>query len=131
MDEELIRRADDLAERCCRTASVTASGFLTPAEVFCLRSRRFAGGDCTLLLRGGHADAERCVAFFLPDWMDPDSFDESEYICALRISAPPATATISARRWGSAPAGNGWATSSSTAARHGSFACPPSGSTCC
>lgn len=87
MDEELIRRAADLAERCCRTACVTATGFLTPAEAFCLAGRRFTGTDCTMLLRGGHADAERCVAFFLPDWMDPDSFDESEYICALEITA--------------------------------------------
>ena len=86
MDDELSKRAEDLAERCCRTGSVTNTGFLTPAERF-----RFAHwrprADCTMLFRGGHADAEREVIFFLPPWMSEDDFDETEHLCALECTA--------------------------------------------
>jgi len=87
MDDELIRRAEDLAERCGRTGTVTLSGFLTPAEVYALEAWGRAGRDCTLLLHGGYAGAERQVAFFLPDWMEPESFDPGEYLCAVRLTA--------------------------------------------
>ena len=87
MDEELIRRAEDLARRCERSASVTASSFLTPAQAYELAQWAKRGTDCTVLMRGGHADAERRAAFFLPDWMDAESFDEAEYICALAAKA--------------------------------------------
>lgn len=87
MEEELIKRAADLAARCERTASVTGTGFLTPAQAYALEAWAGHGTDCTVLLRGGHADAERRAAFFLPDWMDADSFDEGEYICALELTA--------------------------------------------
>lgn len=86
MDDELIRRAEDLAERCCRTASVTNTGFLTPAEQFQLRHWHPAG-DCTVLLHGGYAGAERQAAFFLPDWMEPEYFDTGEYLCAIELTA--------------------------------------------
>ena len=86
MDDELIRRAEDLSERCCRTGSVTNTGFLTPAEQFQFRHWRPAG-DCTLLLYGGYDGAERQAAFFLPDWMEPDYFDASEHLCAIELTA--------------------------------------------
>jgi len=82
MDDSLIRRADDLAARCVRTGSITHSGFLTPAESAALTSHFGRGQDIQLLLHGGYAGAERCVAFFLPDWMDAVDFDPAEYICA-------------------------------------------------
>lgn len=34
MEEDLLRRAADLAERCERTATVTSTAFLTPAEQY-------------------------------------------------------------------------------------------------
>jgi len=92
MDEELIRRAEDLARRCERSATVTATSFLTPAQAYELDAWAKRALDCTVLLRGGHAQAERRVAFFLPDWMDAEDFDEGEHICALcakaRFGAP-------------------------------------------
>lgn len=87
MDDELLRRAEDLARRCERSASVTATGFLTPAQAYELENWSKYGTDCTVLLRGGHADAERRVAFFLPEWMDAEDFDEGEHICALAAKA--------------------------------------------
>ena len=86
MDGELIRRAEDLASRCSRTAAVTHTGFLTPAESFRLEhwSPR---ADCTVLLHGGVSGAERRAAFFLPDWMEAEGFDAGEYLCALEFTA--------------------------------------------
>lgn len=86
MEDELLKRAEDLAARCCRTASVTNTGFLTPAEVFQL-SHWHPAADCTVLLHGGYDGAERQAAFFLPDWMEPELFDAGEYLCALALTA--------------------------------------------
>ena len=82
-DEELLRRAGDLAARCARTGSVTHTLFLTPAEAWRIGQWAPGGADCTVLLHGGYDGAERRVAFFLPDWEDADAFDPSETICAL------------------------------------------------
>ena len=87
MNEELIKRAEDLAARCCRTASVTGTGFLTTAELYCLEHWRPVGADCLVIFHGGTEFAERKAAFFLPDWMEEDGFDAGEYICALELTA--------------------------------------------
>jgi RNA-binding protein YlmH len=87
MEDDLIRRAEDLAERCARTGSVTSTLFLTPAECFAVEDWAKRGADCTVLLHGGYAGAERQVAFFLPDWMDAADFDASEHICAIEGKA--------------------------------------------
>ena len=86
MDEELLKRAGDLAERCCRTASVTSTAFLTPAEVFQL-THWHPHADCTVVFHGGYPGAERQAAFFLPDWMEPEYFDAGEYLCAIALTA--------------------------------------------
>ena len=39
-NEELLKRADDLAARCEKTGSVTHTAFLTPAEQYQLRGFR-------------------------------------------------------------------------------------------
>lgn len=83
---ELIRRLEDLAARCERSGAVTSSHFLTPAEQF-LAERTFKTGAARLLLHGGHPDCERRAAFFLPDWLEPEFFDPSEYLRAIRLTA--------------------------------------------
>ena len=85
-NEELIKRAEDLAERCERTGSVTSTAFLTPAEQYVLRSFR-ARGNVTMLLHGGVPGAERVCAFFLPDWMEEAYFDPAETIRCVRVTA--------------------------------------------
>ena len=65
MNEELIKRAEDLASRCARTGSVTATAFLTPAEQYELRDFR-PRADCAVRFHGGVPGAERACAFFLP-----------------------------------------------------------------
>ena len=86
MEDDLIRRAEDLAERCSRTACVTHTNFLTPAE--CFQIEHWAPrSDCAVLLHGGYDGAERRCAFFLPDWQDPEAFDPADCLCALEGTA--------------------------------------------
>lgn len=86
MNEELIRRAEDLARRCEKSGSVTHSVFLTPAEQYALQQWRPAA-DCMVRFRGGVENCERAAAFFLPEWMDPEDFDPSETIRCVKITA--------------------------------------------
>ena len=87
MEEDLLRRAADLAERCARTASVTSTAFLTPAEQYALTNWA-RHRDCTLVLHGGAEGCERQVAFFLPFYLTPADFDPAEHLRAVQFSAP-------------------------------------------
>jgi RNA-binding protein YlmH len=87
MNGELLRRAADLARLCEKRAEITHSAFLTPAEAYELAAWAKRAAPCTVLLRGGHPDAERQAAFFLPDWMDEAAFDEAEHLCAIACTA--------------------------------------------
>lgn len=87
MADELIKRFEDLRERCERTCSVTNSLFLSPAEQYALEKWAARAADCSVVLRGGVEGAERAAAFFLPFYMEKSDFDESEYIRCVRVSA--------------------------------------------
>lgn len=87
MEEDLLRRAADLAERCERTSSVTSTAFLTPAEQYALTNWA-RHRDCTLVLHGGAEECERQVAFFLPFYLTPADFDPAEHLRAVQFSAP-------------------------------------------
>ena len=85
-DNELIRRAEDLLERCGRTDSVTMTGFLTPAER--VRVENWAKHQhAQAVFSGGHDDCERTVCFFLPDYMEKEDFELGEYIHAMQLTA--------------------------------------------
>ena len=86
MDDELLRRAEDLSRRAGRTGSVTHPGFLTPAEAETLRLWAPRGCDCVTVFEGGRAEAERRCCFFLPDWMDPEDFDPSDELRAIELT---------------------------------------------
>lgn len=81
---DLIRRAEDLAARCERTSSVTATGFLTPAERMELQSAPALRG-VSAVFSGGGAECERTCAFFLPFYLAAEDFDASEYISAVHF----------------------------------------------
>ena len=85
--QALLRRAEDLARRCEKTASVTHTGFLTPAEAYAVEQWAGHGTGCTVLLRGGGTENERRAAFFLPAWMEPEDFNPADYLCALHLTA--------------------------------------------
>ena len=79
MENELLRRAEDLAARCERTGTVTNTTFLTPAEQFALR-QAYAGREDAPVFFGGGEECERQCAFFLPYYLEPESFDGSEVL---------------------------------------------------
>ena len=86
MEAELSRRALDLARRADKYASPAYTGFLTPAEqaelrAFCSRERISA------VFQGGGAENDRCAAFFLPSWQEPEDLDISDAIASLEITA--------------------------------------------
>lgn len=85
-NSELIKRAEDLSARCRRSGRLTQTNFLTPAERYQLESWAKRGG-CEVIFSGGQEGCERTAAFFLPEWMEPESFDASEYIRAIRVTA--------------------------------------------
>ena len=87
MADELIKRFEDLRERCERTCSVTNSLFLSPAEQYALSSWAARAADCSVTLRGGVEGTERNAAFFLPFYVEAEDFDESEFIRCVKISA--------------------------------------------
>ncbi len=78
-NNDILRRARDLAERCERTGTVTATAFLTPAEQYELR-RAWSNSQEQPVFAGGGAENERCCAFFLPYYLEPSGFDPGEYI---------------------------------------------------
>jgi len=84
---DLIKRIEDLAERCERQSIVTATGFLTPAEQYELTRWAERFPDCDLLLSGGQDGCERKRAFFLPYWIPEEEFNLAEHIRALRVEA--------------------------------------------
>ena len=85
-NNELLKRGEDLARRCENKCIVTNTGFLSPAERYALEhdvNLRLS----RMIFRGGHEEAERTMAFFLPEYMEEEAFDESEYISAIKITA--------------------------------------------
>ena len=86
-EHELLRRAEDLQARCERSGSLCTSLFLTPAERARLERWAKTSPNCRLFFSGGHPDCERTIAFFLPDYMEPEWLDLSEQIKALELSA--------------------------------------------
>ena len=85
-NEEILKRAEDLARRCEGRGVPTNTGFLTPAERYAMEHDH-ALREANMVFHGGHPDAERTMAFFLPDWMEPDALDISEHIRAIRLTA--------------------------------------------
>ena len=87
MSEELIKRAEDLRERCERSCSTTSTLFLTPAEQYALSKWASRAADCKMIFRGGTEGSERNVAFFLPFYMEEEDFDIGEYIRCIKVTA--------------------------------------------
>lgn len=87
MESELIKRAEDLSERCERSCSLTASSFLTPAEGYQLQNWAKYRADCRMLLHGGVEGAERQCAFFLPFYMEREQFEPEEHFRCVKVTA--------------------------------------------
>ena len=85
-NNELLKRGEDLARRCEHKGIVTATGFLSPAERYALE-HDINLRNSRMIFCGGYEDAERTMAFFLPEYMEEEDFEPSEYICAIEITA--------------------------------------------
>jgi len=83
IDPAFLRRADDLQRRSGEQHCITHTGFLTPAEQHALETRPHLRSS--LFFHGGGPDAERRVAFFLPDYLAPEDFDPEDHITAFRL----------------------------------------------
>lgn len=82
-DSDLTRRADDLYRRSLDQQIITQTGFLTPAEQYALAGLSYL--QPTLTFHGGWAKAERRAAFFLPDYLTPETFDPTEHLTAFHL----------------------------------------------
>ena len=85
-NEEILKRAEDLARRTDQRGVPANTGFLTPAERYALEHDPTLR-SANMVFHGGYPDAERTIAFFLPDWMEANALDVSEHICAIRLTA--------------------------------------------
>lgn len=88
--KELLRRIGDLSARAAQRSVITHTAFLTPAEVAAAQAVHLARAP---VFHGGYAEAERKMAFFLPDWMEESDFTPEEFIAALRVNTPFAAPT--------------------------------------
>ena len=79
---DIRRRLDDLSSRCERSGCITCSSFLTPLEVY--ENERFYP---SAFFTGGYEDAERKAAIFIPEWMEKEDIDISEYIYCLKLQS--------------------------------------------
>lgn len=86
-NSEFLKRVEDLRSRCEKRGVVTHTLFLTPAESYELSNWAKYRPDCKLYLTGGHESCERRVGFFLPEYMEREYFDPSEYIRAIALTA--------------------------------------------
>lgn len=84
MQDQERRKLQDLRDRRDRKNIVTHSDFLSPEEA-AEAETHFRGEGDSFLLHGGFEGAEKRAAFFLPDWMDPGSFDPGEYLAAVEV----------------------------------------------
>lgn len=83
LDKLLMAKADDAA-RLCRSGPKFI-GFLDPAESAELSAyTRYWSIDGTIRYFGGHQDAERLIAGFIPDYLDPA--DELFPVSALTVT---------------------------------------------
>ena len=83
---DLLKRGEDLARRCEQKTILTNTGFLSPAERWALEhdpDLRL----CRMVFSGGYPDAERTMAFFLPEYMEESELDLTENIRCLKLKA--------------------------------------------
>ncbi len=88
-DRLLCARAEDLSAGAIKTCRTAFTKFLTPAQAAMLKNYcRSAGIE--VYFDGGRPGAERVVALFFPDWMDPASDESVIYeespVAVLKIS---------------------------------------------
>ena len=77
MEKDICQRVDDLAKECERKNRITFTSFLTPTEQAEIEKLHYSN----VYFYGGLESAERKRAFFLPDYIDKEDYDFSQFIC--------------------------------------------------
>jgi len=97
-DRLILAQFIDKAAQCARSNIPTATAFLNPRQQM-LATQIARQTNCgEHLFFGGHEEAERRIALFLPDWVEPDQAAEYAPIKVLRITwAAQAKAALSHR----------------------------------
>ena len=90
-NSDLLRRAEDLLRRCEKNDTLTFTAFLSPVERVQVERWAKTQPGCRLLVSGGHPECERCVAFFLPDYLEAEWLPLDEYIRVFELMAPRAS----------------------------------------
>ncbi len=85
--EEIIKRTIDLSSRAERNGVITHTPFLTPAEQYCILSQPNTCFRTEYVMFGGTDACERRICFFLPEYIEKDYFDASEYISCIEIKS--------------------------------------------
>ncbi len=83
---DLIKRGEDLARRCEQKCVLTNTGFLSPAERYTLEHAPTLRMS-RMIFSGGYPDAERSMAFFLPEYMEETEMEISGHIRCIRLRA--------------------------------------------
>jgi RNA-binding protein YlmH len=83
---ELLKRGEDLARRCEQKNVLTHTGFLSPAERYAL-AHDPALRMCRMCFFGGTPEAERTMAFFLPDYLEEDDPAITGQLRCIRLTA--------------------------------------------
>ena len=83
---ELLKRGEDLARRCEQKNVLTHTGFLSPAERYAL-AHDPALRPCRMCFFGGTPEAERTMAFFLPDYLEEDDPAITGQLRCIRLTA--------------------------------------------
>lgn len=78
--DEFAKRISDLQQRSRDRNMLTHTTFLTPAEAYEVR-----GWNIGAYLSGGGENCEREMAFFLPEYIEPENLDIEEYIAAVKV----------------------------------------------
>jgi len=78
MEKDICQRVEDLARECERKNRITFTSFLTPTEQAEIEKLHYSN----VYFYGGLESAERKRAFFLPEYIDREDYDFSQFICA-------------------------------------------------
>ena len=85
----VLARVLDQMERTASRSIPCATQFLSPAQRAAAEPLLAASGHPRCLFHGGYEGAERTVCVFLPDWQEPEDWDESEELAAIEAAFPP------------------------------------------
>ena len=87
-DNQLFPRLKDLCRRCISKNIPTNTFFLTPREQIEAQNYARAELELTPVFFGGYEDAERKIAFFLPDYIEPSAESLSDSLRAVCAVSP-------------------------------------------